>query len=146
VWGAHGSSLREPASGNSRIITKVGLAFSPSASGILVLSLFEGLDFDRSVTVISTKLRASAFLAAQSALAIFPFPVASTTCETCHSGSFTKIADNESFDQRGRWRGAGLWCYKITALVSGQESAPTQITVSALASEHSGRFIGRTHR
>lgn len=96
--------------------------------------------------MISTKLRASAFLAAQSALAMFPFPVASTTCETCDSGSFTKIADNESFDQPGRWRGAGLWCYKVTALVSGQESDPTQVAVSALLSEHSGCFNGGTHQ
>jgi hypothetical protein len=40
----------------------------------------------------------------------------------------------------------GLWCYKVTALVTGQESHPTQIAVSALSSEHSGRFNGRTHQ
>lgn len=67
---------------------------------------------------------------------------ASGTCDS--PGSLTKIAHNERSDPR--WRGAGLWCYKVTALVSGQESGPTQITVTALSSENSRRFNGGTHQ
>lgn len=71
----------------------------------------------------------------------------STASGTCDSpGSFTKIADTESFDLRGLWRVVGLWCCKLTALVSGQGRASTHITVSALSSEHSSHFIGRTHQ
>lgn len=67
---------------------------------------------------------------------------------TCISpGSFTEIADNvnaPTFEDGGVAR--GLWCCKVTALVSGQERARTHITVIALSSEHSNRFIGRTHQ
>jgi hypothetical protein len=50
----------------------------------MVLSFSKGLlAFDRSVTMIHAKLPAFAFLLAPSAFALYPFPVASTTCETC---------------------------------------------------------------
>jgi hypothetical protein len=42
--------------------------------------------------------------------------------------------------------GAGVWCDNVTALMSGHENDPTQITVSALSSEHSGRFNEGTHQ
>jgi len=69
---------------------------------------------------------------------------ASGTCDS--PGRFTKIADSKRSGLRGRWRGAGLWRYRVTAQVSGQESDPTQITMSALSSGHSGRIKGGTHQ
>jgi hypothetical protein len=53
---------------------------------------------------------------------------------------------NERSDVPAGWRRAGLSCDKVTALVSGQESDSTQITVSALSLEHLCCFNGGDHR
>ena len=68
-------------------------------------------------------------------------------CGHCSSPrSFTKIADNECSDRRGRWRGAGHSCYTVAALANCQSCDPIQITVSAFSSGHSGRLRGRFHQ
>jgi hypothetical protein len=50
-------------------------------------------------------------------------------------GSFTKIAEDESFDPPGPRRGTGLRCYKVAALTSDQEVVPRHITFNASSSE-----------
>jgi hypothetical protein len=84
--------------------------------------------------VIRARLLPLAFLLTHSAFATFPFPVASTTCGTC------ALFHEDDVVARSLWR------HKVTALVSGQESDPTQITVSALSSEHRVRFNGGSHQ
>ena len=84
--------------------------------------------------VIFMRLLALALLLAHSALAVLPLPVASTTRETCTDAAWRTDAAGTS------------QINKVTALVSGQGSDPTQITVSALSLERPGRFNRRAHQ